>query len=499
MITPTARRWLSAWALLGPVSCVDGAVETWPTAPEPTRSHIYVRQCGFDVFAWASDGGDAPPPLTVEPCERELVRAIAFFDRPLAELGYEPGRLVVGPCPASAGRRCTEEALSSPGAERLYSAVGAEPSPEWQASTSWPASIADLRFPRRNRCPTTRDRSMTTWSYQRFDAAFIDDERLVLMGEPPPPADGQHSLELYETSLTELLSVGLPDAPNRATFQRRGVSIQAGRDGTVFVGLREPPAILVVSPSGDQQLLPHGWADRSPMHLALRPGSEDAPEFAIRDVDFSAEIHLFGPAGWRHLNEPTRMEGRCTTSGGGGQRASISWKNADELLVLPNATGRFRPTSSSTITPDGYWHVVAGEPRWERVELHEPGDCLARVVFVPAMGLLAVTRAPRFYVQADGLWRERPPSGLQLGFDGGIIDIVPIEHGYAYTREGRRFGVVADGVLCEERALDNTDLNVILHRGSRLLVLGDAKREEGTGRLLSPSSIHVIDLELSTP
>lgn len=490
--------WRSALLGAGLLSCVDASSIEWPKVAEPFQSRIFARECNHQLEVWAWDT-EAPPALTSGRCESGLRYFLAHFEASLSELRIEPGPVRFEPCSPALGRRCTEEPLPSPGPEGLYAATPGSDGArvEWVQAERWPASIGERRFPRRNRCPEPVRKAHLVEGYLRFKAAFLDEERLLLMGEPSAPTGGPYFIHLFDTSLTELRAGGLPSAPNRGVFPYRGTNLEVDQTGRAFIGLSEPAAFLVVSPDGEHHLEPHPVEGRRAAQVALRPGARPAPELVVRDPAFSSELHFYGPLGWRPFDGRSQMVGQCTPdSRGRGQNAAMFWRNEDELIALPNGFEPEGRVDSSTTTPDGYWHVLDGRASWRRVSARQDNDCISRMAEIPGMGLVAVTKFPRFYQLRSDEWRELELSGLSRRLiEDELNDLVGIEHGFAFTREGKRFGYVVDGVVCDERAFDTTDLDVVLRSGRTVLVLGEARRDRESGEALGPTSIHVVDLE----
>ncbi len=488
-------------------ACLDAVPLSFPAAEDPYQSGFFVEECQNAYRVWAF-GPSEPGPTILDRCPGGDRYYVGYFQAELAELGLEPGPVNLGDCAPEDRLTCTGGELPrSASGEIFVATLQADGSlSDWsEAEAGWPREVAELRFPRRVRCPAFSHVAIYRDGYERFLGVFLDSERVVILGNPDATRpETPASIHLFETTLSALRLGQLPEQPDAIIDGFQGISIAAHPvTKELYIGVGGTPLFLRGHLDGGLQAVTHPDPSRSAALLAVRPGSDEAEELVVRDPEISNELHFYRSGAWTPPFEdpvPGQMRGTCLSVRGSGQRASLFWLDERELVAMPHS--KKKPNRSwvisATTTPDGYWHVTDGVPEWKRIPDRGEGDCLSLMADVPAVGLMAVTLTTRFYVRDPTGWREFEIRNLPRGaIDDELRRVAPIEHGFAYSREGHRFGYVADGVSCDELVLERNELDDIISSGANLLIFGDAPRTQSEGqgaRLTGAASINLIQL-----
>ena len=457
--------------MAGPLACLDATALEFPTAPGPYQTRLFVRECGELHQVWVLAPSD-PGPTLVDDCPLGGRYFVAYFASNPADLGLSRGSLELGTCAPDETLKCIETDLPNPEKGHLFSASRSANGAlsAWEAATSgWPGEVAALRFRRPTGCPSYHRFSVDQGGYADFTGVFLDDERIVLMGDVDTTAPGaEPAIHLFETTVSQLRDEEPLGDPTAKLEGLRGSSISAHPlTGELLIGISNQAFMLRGPASGELVPVPHRDPARYPALLAIRPVTDSSLDLVVRDARFPDELEFYAGNSWAEPyrdEEPRQMVGTCISPDFQGQRAAIFWINESELIAMPHALRpELRgPVSTSSTAPDGYWHVIDGRPSWRRVPGREEGDCLSVMLLTKDRGLVAVTERLQFLAQQPEGWRAFEVQRFVRGaIDEELRRVTPIEGGFAYTREGKRFGYVVDDVLCQETVLERNELNDI--------------------------------------
>lgn len=462
------------------LACIESTQLELPSPPEGARSVFLVRQCGAQLRASVHPVDAAPSALT-ERCTQALRYTLLYSKAALDDLRLEPGRLELEACPEQLEPCCVDQSLPTPEPGMLWTAEIATSAEamEFEVPSVPPDELTRLRYRRPCRCPRLEHRIVVApEGYIRLSAAGDRDGRVIIAGlrvlNPGEDPEISES-DLFETSVSELWQQRFPTATTTTTARREVVGLSITPTGDVYLGLAHAPELWVMSRNGALSHIAHPEPDRETRMLAQRPAVLGDAELAVAGEDRSSEVYFWSGATWRPFERPALMRGVCATPPDASeQQGALLWTQEDEVIFMPRSLGKIRRTTPTPQNaPDGFFRIRGEDAEWVRVG-QEAGDCLNAVTSTPELGLVVGTNGRRLYLEAKDGWRpfEPSPRAGAPPRPSQTDVLIPVPGGFAYAGTFGVFGLVHEGVLCEERVLSPSPIFGLTWAGDTLIASG---------------------------